>query len=229
MSQRKPRDEKDSNWTARDVARRQRELVDRQLAEMREGSPPRHFAVAAEVLEWLRDNRSVGIVTLLDAGCGSGYYAEIFDHCVPGFVEYTGLDFSAGMLEVAREYYPHIRFIVSDLRAMKAVEDRAYDVVLSGAALMHIRDWRQALDEMARAADRWLVLHRTWVHPDAEETAISVGDAYGRAVWYITFSEQELLALLAEMGWQLIHELPSGEVLNAGREVKTYLFEREDG
>jgi len=214
------------SWTEEDIAESQRKLVDEQLIALHAGEAPAHFAVLGETMNWLKAHSGLKTATLLDAGCASAYYYEIIQHYAPDWVEYTGLDYSSAMLDLAREKYPGITTIEQDLRCT-GLDDRVFDIVLSGAALMHIRDWREALVELARVADKWLVLHRTWVFTDNTPTTIRIGDAYGHPVWYIRFNEDELLSLIELEGFFSVTAGLSGE----GREgpnkpVKTYVLER---
>jgi SAM-dependent methyltransferase len=216
----------DRGWTTNGIAQRQRELVDDQLIAMKRGFPPQHFAVVGHILNWLRENRGEQKATLLDAACASGYYSEVIEHFVPEMVEYTGADFSDDMLELAREKYPDLSFVQADLRNMPQVSDRLFDVVMSGAALMHIAEWDQALAELARVADMWLILHRTWVFADDSPTRWEARDAYGAEVRYYTFNEGELLGKCEDLGFSRILETDSGESIGAGGAVKTFLLER---
>ena len=215
------------SWTAKDIAKSQRELVDRQLIALHAGDAPAHFAVLGETVNWLKVRSGLEMATLLDAGCASAYYYEIIQHYVPGWIEYTGLDYSLAMLDLAREKYPGITTIKRDLRCT-GLGDRSFDIVLSGAALMHIRDWREALAELARMADKWLILHRTWVFVDGTPTTMRVGDAYGHPAWYIRFDEKELLELNKQVGFVPVFECLSGEG-GSGPSwlIKTYVFERQ--
>lgn len=51
---------------------------------------------------------------LLDAGCGYGAACE----CVPDYANYTGVDCSPDLIEVARLRYPGQNFEVADLRSL---------------------------------------------------------------------------------------------------------------
>lgn len=223
------KDNKDlsQSWTEKDIAESQRELVDRQLAAMHAGNAPAHFVVLGEMMNWLQAHSGLETATLLDAGCASAYYHEIIQYYVPDWVEYTGLDYSLAMLDLAREKYPGIATIERDLQCT-GLDDRSFDIVLSGAALMHIHDWRRALAELTRIADKWLILHRTWVYVDGTPTIIQVGDAYGHPAWYIRFDEKELLELNKQAGFVPVLERLSREGGGGpNRLIKTYVFERQ--
>lgn len=215
------------SWTEKDIAESQRKLVDKQLVTLHAGNAPAHFAVLGEAMNWLKVHSGSEAVTLLDAGCASAYYYEIIQYYAPDWVEYTGLDYSSAMLDLAREKYPGIMTIKRDLRCT-GLDDRSFDIILSGAVLMHVRDWREALAELTRMADKWLILHRTWVFVDGTPTTMRVGDAYGHPAWYIRFDEKELLELNRQAGFTPIFECLSGEGSEGpGRSIKTYVFERQ--
>lgn len=210
----------DKAWLSDDIAARQRALVDEQLKAMYIGVPPRHFAVIDEVLGVIVKN-SIYPLTLLDAGCASAYYSEIIEHYYPGVFDYTGADFNDALLAMAKERYPDIKLVKRDMRAL-GLSENFYDVVLSGACLMHIRDWQDALGCIAKTAGRWLILHRTWVTD--KDTDISIGNAYGHAAWYIRFNEQELLGLLPD--FDLVRCWGDVEA-GVDCHVNTYLLERK--
>lgn len=214
-----------SAWTEADIAAKQRAIVDAQLEDMRAGVPPRHFEVMRDVMgAILAYPETMPMLSLLDAGCASAYYHEIIKHYHPGRFAYTGLDFNAALLDMAKRLYPDITAIKADLRHT-GLPDKPYDVVLSGAALMHIRDWRNALSELTRLARRWLALHRTWVVDG--ETVIQIGDAYGHPAWYIRFEEAELMELVQNSGFELVKTWDDVESGSACR-VNTYLFKRTE-
>jgi SAM-dependent methyltransferase len=88
---------------------------------------------------------------LLDVGCGTGLLAERLD--AAGY-ETTGVDPSAGMLDVLRARAPQVRAVHASGIALP-FEDGAFDVVLCVAVLHHVADpgdVRRTLEEMVRVA-----------------------------------------------------------------------------
>jgi len=215
-----------TNWSAEDIGDQQRELVDHQLAAMREGQAPAHFESFGETLQWLRSRTGLESVSLVDMGCASGYYCEIADHYVPGWVRWTGMDFNAHMINLARNHYPKARWSLQDLRTLGGISPQSYQIVLSSAVLMHIREWETTLESFARIAQSWLLLHRTWVRTDGGPTKIEVHQTYGHCAWFITFSLDELHELLKPLGFEEIRNESSGEKLGPDSTVRTLLFER---
>lgn len=93
--------------------------------------------------------------SLLDVGCGTGWFTRRFAAHLGGHV--TGLDADLARLEYARAHGRHERYLQGDARALPFA-DASIDRVISVTALCFIDDWRQALGEMARVARRRVVL-----------------------------------------------------------------------
>src|ERR1700709_2192202 len=74
---------------ARTVARQER-AYQGLIAAMKRGGPRLDFKVAADAIA------ATGIAhpNLLEVGCGSGYYSEVFATLLPQVVRYTRLDYS---------------------------------------------------------------------------------------------------------------------------------------
>jgi SAM-dependent methyltransferase len=86
---------------------------------------------------------------VLDAGCGTG-------RNLPGLLAagavVTGVDFSAGMLRMARQRHGDVGFVLADLQAAWPFQDGAFDVVLCALVGEHL----DRLDVVAREALRVL-------------------------------------------------------------------------
>ena len=78
-------------------------------------------------------------LTVLDLGCGTGRHALWM---AGAGASVTGVDFSAGMMEKARAKpgAENIRFLVHDLHQRLPFGDGAFDLVVSGLVLEHLRD-----------------------------------------------------------------------------------------
>ncbi len=83
---------------------------------------------------------------LLDAGCGSGLFAEL---AAQGGADVTGLDAAPGLVEYARRRRPTADYVVGDLQRMP-FDDGAFDVVTAFNSALYAADPRRALAEIAR-------------------------------------------------------------------------------
>lgn len=104
---------------------------------------------------------------VLDAGCGSGIYAELL---ADRGARVTGIDGSAAMLEHARRRLAarEVDLRVADLRAPLPFADGGFDGIVSALVLHYLRDWAPALAEFRRVLrpGGWLAFSTH--HPAAE-------------------------------------------------------------
>lgn len=88
---------------------------------------------AQMLLEWIEENK-ITVKTMLDLGCGTGVLCSILqEHGIESY----GMDLSHGMIEMAKEKYPHIAFEQGNMVTWKP--GKSYDLVTSTCdALNHI-------------------------------------------------------------------------------------------
>ncbi len=92
-------------------------------------------AFGEQLLEWMRQ-KEVSIKTSLDLGCGTGVLCRVLkEHGISA----AGMDFSEGMIEIARKENPEISFEVADMITYKP-ENPVELVTCTGDALNHIMD-----------------------------------------------------------------------------------------
>ncbi len=97
--------------------------------------------------------------TLLDVGCGTGWFTRRFAalrEIGPAW-NVTGLDRDPARLAFARDHGHGEHYLVGDATALPFA-DGAFDVVVSVTALCFIDDWPRALSEMVRVARRRVVV-----------------------------------------------------------------------
>jgi SAM-dependent methyltransferase len=210
-------------WLAARTVMRQDHAYQGLIADLKRGEPRLDLKVAAEAIA------ATGLANprVLEVGCGSGYYSDVFVTLLAGGVRYTGIDYSDAMIASARTQYPSTAFEVADATRLPYA-DGAFDIVFNGVALMHIIDYQAAIREAARVAGRFCVFHSVPVFQDYRTTFLSKY-AYGAPVVEIVFNKQELMSLCADAGLILEREwqcLPY-DVYDATKQhsaSKTYLF-----
>lgn len=88
-----------------------------------------------QLLLWLERN-GLKPKTAMDLACGTGILCQILDKAG---IAASGMDFSSGMIDIARENCPHLHFDVADMITYRP--DRQFDLVTcTGDAVNHIGD-----------------------------------------------------------------------------------------
>lgn len=88
-----------------------------------------------QLLKWL-ERKEIRPKTAMDLACGTGILCQILDGA--GICA-SGMDFSSGMIQIARENSPHIHYDVADM--ITYCPETQFDLVTcTGDALNHIAD-----------------------------------------------------------------------------------------
>lgn len=92
-------------------------------------------AFGEELMTWIRLNQ-VDIRTSMDLACGTGILCEVMQK---NGIQAAGMDFSEGMIEIARKNNPEIAYEVADM--ITYCPNQKFDLVTcTGDALNHIID-----------------------------------------------------------------------------------------
>jgi SAM-dependent methyltransferase len=213
-------------WLASRTVARQERAYRNLIAAMKRGEPRLDFTVATEAIA------AAGLArpSLIEIGCGSGYYSEVFATLLPGGVAYTGIDYSAAMIARAHTQYPAVQFEVADATRLP-YPDARFDIAFNGVSLMHIVDYAAAIREAARVAARYCILHTVPVFEDHRTTYLRKY-AYGAPVVEIVFGRAELMSLCKGSGLQLERTWPCIAydvfgVTGHRSTTETYLFSKQ--
>ena len=213
-------------WLASRTVARQERAYRNLISAMRRGEPRLDFAVAAEAVA------ATGLVkpSLIEIGCGSGYYSEVFATLLPNGLNYTGIDYSEAMISRARAQYPAGQFDVADATRLPYADAR-FDIAFNGVSLMHIVDYAAAIREAARVASRYCVLHTVPVFDDHRTTYLRKY-AYGAPVVEIVFGRDELMSLCEQAGLHLQRTWPCipydvADVTGHRSTTETYLLSKK--
>ena len=210
-------------WLAARTVMRQERAYRGLIAAMKRGEARLDFKVAAEAIA------ATGIANprVLEVGCGSGYYSEVFATLLTGGVRYTGIDYSDAMIARARAHYPSTAFEVADATRLPYA-DGAFDVIFNGVSLMHIVGYQAAIREAARVASRYCIFHTVPVFAEYRTTFLRKY-AYGAPVVEIVFNKPELMSICEAAGLRLEREWPCipydvYEATGHHSTTETYLF-----
>jgi SAM-dependent methyltransferase len=210
-------------WLSARTAKRQDRAYQNLLATMKRGEPRIDLKIAAQAVS------ATGLAhpSLLEVGCGSGYYSAVFDALLHGAVRYSGVDYSEAMIARARVAFPGTSFEVADATRLPYAAD-AFDIVFNGVSLMHIVDYEATIREAVRVAAGFCIFHSVPVFDD-HPTLFLTKYAYGAPVVEIVYGKHELMSLCADAGLRLEQQWPSipYDVYDATGQhstAETYLF-----
>jgi len=187
-----------SGWLSPLAAHRQQRAYGRLLNDLHAGTPRVDLIVAAEAVK----ETGLANPTLLDVGCGSGYYTEVFDTLLLKPISYCGLDFSKPMLRLARRRYPEISFVAGDATKLPFSDD-SFELVFNGVSLMHILDYESAIAESRRVARRFCIFHSVPVLQNWKTTVLRKY-AYGGLVVETVFERAHFLDVCARNRLKLV-------------------------
>lgn len=141
--------------------------------------------------------RELGVVTLLDEGCGTGPIYELITNPPTegrwdNIHKYKGTDYSWRMIETAKQQFPYGHFEVQDARALKEA-DNSWDCVLLMHCLDHLDNYQKAIEEAVRVSKKYIaiILWRGFVN---EGTHLNPRNMYGKQEgeqpWEDTFLQE---------------------------------------
>lgn len=213
------------SWRDSDIPDRQRQLVEKELANYRQNKPVPVFDALVDILK--SNIANIAGARLLEIGCSSGYYSEVL--AIKDLsVAYEGCDYSEPFVVLARRHYPQLPFSVQDAIDLRFTTG-SFDIVVSGGCLLHIPEYERAIAEAARVSRRWVVFHRTpVVHLRGPLTYTK--KAYGVDTFEIHFNEQLLFRSFSRHGMRVVdantHSIGWDSAASDALAMKTYLCEK---
>jgi ubiquinone/menaquinone biosynthesis C-methylase UbiE len=180
----------------------QEKVWTKRLNAVERGSLPLDVgSLLAALNDWLPPGASI-----VEVGCGGGNLGGVLHEHRPDLT-YAGLDSSAAMIAMARKLNPWMQLCRATAQQLP-LADASVDALLDGAALMHMRNWREALQEYARVARTVIFLHTVTV-AEIATTAHLRKIAYGTRVDEVVHSEAELQAQVAALGFTVAQRRPA--------------------
>jgi 2-polyprenyl-3-methyl-5-hydroxy-6-metoxy-1,4-benzoquinol methylase len=122
-----------------------------------------------------RENVDLREVSMLDAGCGTGFYADVFRKA--GGRTYMGIDIVDTLFDNLRRVYPEFQFRKLDISTMPI--EGTYDLIIMMDVVQHIADeekFRYAMENLKSHLD----VHGTII------ISTSIGDYKRRSFYNVT-------------------------------------------
>ena len=101
-------------------------------------------------------------LTVLDAGCGTGYLTR---KLADAGAQVVGVDFSEAMIDIARAQNPHLDFRVDSCSSLTTVADATFDRVVSNYVLMDTPELDAAVTAFHRVLKQGGVAVAVFSHP----------------------------------------------------------------
>ncbi len=150
---------------------------------------------------------------VLDIGCGAGRDAELF---VKAGFDYTGIDFSAGMLGQARRRVKQAKFLRMDFYNL-TFKPKTFDGFWAAASLLHIPRYR--IRKVLRNIRKILTDEGIGFISIKPKTTIDQGivteKKYGATIkrFFAFYTDKEFQKILKDSDFQVIkHHVLKGEV-----------------
>ena len=149
--------------------------------------------------------KETGVKSVLDIGCGTGPIWELIKEAkIP--VDYKGVDYSKGYIDIAKKHAPEGNFEVQDARELKE-PDGSHDFVLIMHCLDHVDDWRKVISEAARVSSKFIqiVLWRPFLNED-NIRQIVMGETLFPDTFLHEFKKEEVEEEFKKLGLGIVHQ-----------------------
>ena len=158
-----------------------------------------------------------GGAKILDVGCGAG--VPVTEFLVQHGFEVTGIDFSEGMLALARRNVPRAKFIKKDMTEMD-FQDNSFDGLVAFYSIIHVpREEHLPLFQCFHRILRPEGIMLLCLGPDDWE---ATAEYYGTNMFWSHYSPEESQQLVKKAGFQIIF----GKHLVKGEERHYWILAR---
>jgi 2-polyprenyl-3-methyl-5-hydroxy-6-metoxy-1,4-benzoquinol methylase len=147
----------------------------------------------------VRDMRGKKIKTVLDIGCGPGYYCKFLHDA--GY-DVLGCDYSQKVLSVAKKKYPDIKFQKENGYSL-SFKDESFDLVITIGALQCVYDYKKFLLESARVAKQALIISTLYRKEKSQNPQELLNKLLDEDTWPTRdFHPEELTEILEDAGFR---------------------------
>lgn len=156
---------------------------------------------------------------LLDIGCGNGIYSKVFQWTNSALrkAHYTGSEVNEKIVEICKNTFPSKKFIVS-LAQNISQPDNSYELVFCSSTLHYaLSHWQEAIREMARVSNKYLIFARLPVSKYASNFYVHqvVQSAGGKEnEFFIVLNRQTLENFFLSSGLKILTRDYSSEEYN---------------
>jgi|GEM_PF-2805048 ubiquinone/menaquinone biosynthesis C-methylase UbiE len=113
--------------------------------------------------EWLKDG-----ISILEIGCGKGYFLKRINDYLQKEIKYYGLDISLRVINIAKDYFPLAHYVVSSGEDLP-FQDNYFDYIQIIATLEHVVSPGRVINEAVRVLKPdgilYIVIHKRAIDP----------------------------------------------------------------
>ena len=191
------------SWAITLSLKLQRLLVDYQLHQLKLGNTLYTFEVLKDVFTLFFFFAENPHLSILDIGCGSGYYCDILQHFFPNLYKYNGCDTQPEIIQIAKEYNPFVDFRVQDLTQMK-YSDKEFDISIFSHGARNMLKYNEIFEEACRITKKYIILHRICVTNEPNSSRRSI--AYYLPVVSHSFDNKTFFNIFEKHNFTVIWE-----------------------
>lgn len=141
--------------------------------------------------------------TLLDAGCGAGYfYHSLRTRAIP--VEYYGIDASPSLIEIGKQYLPAFNLPADRLQLMCIEDlDGSIDHVVCMNVLSNIDNYHRCLERLLHCARKSVIIRES-CHTAASYRYVTdryLDDGHELRVYVNTYETADVMAFIRGYGY----------------------------
>jgi len=151
---------------------------------------------------WFLEPVLKNVNSVLDVGCAGG---GSYDFCKEANfnINYTGIDISESLINIAREFHPNGDFFVYDGHGINFKENK-FDLVFSIGVLHHLHHWRNMIKQMVKCSSKFTIFDLRLTNEDSLDDAekyyqkVTFNDKWDDkiAISYIVVNVNELVHYL---------------------------------
>jgi ubiquinone/menaquinone biosynthesis C-methylase UbiE len=193
---------RDDGWSEYSIWEHSRATQD--LYRLRARREAEEMTCAAQAAELLAPLVTAGD-TLLDVGCGSGYFFHsLRTRDIPA--EYHGIDATGTLIEIGREELQHFGLPAERLRVMR-VEDLAAEVdhIVCMNVLSNVDNFHRPLERMLTAARKSVVLRESAAEVAEYRYVVDefLDEGVRLKVHVNTYAEEDLIEFMSSYGFRV--------------------------
>ena len=140
---------------------------------------------------------------LLDVGCGAGWFGCYLERQNITQINYSGMDSSQLICNLAVENYPSGYFFVNDI--LSYTTEKKWDIVSACGVLetMQLDEWKHFLYQISKLTNDWMFIHKFFLTENNEKTQLENRKVYSYNATRLFLNEKEFLQEIEKLNFSI--------------------------